>query len=312
MLRQLDHSPVTEHQFLGQTFFLKRDDLLHPLFSGNKARKFSSLLTQDFSKIDTLVGYGSAQANSLYSLAALAYLKQVPLEFYVQHIPVWLKQNPIGNYRAALDLGADVIDLSNPQINPQSLHPQQYIEQYCQPHANTLCIPEGGRSPIAREGIEQLGHELLEWINENAVIAPVIALPSGTGTTALYLQQFFKPYNIEVLTCACVGGKSYLIKQFEELHGSDYPTILPSREKHHFGKLYLQDYEIWQQLKIETGIEFDLLYDPLMWHSLLPWIKNHPHNTLIYIHQGGLLGNKSMTRRYERKLANQYLSKGRQ
>lgn len=58
MLRQLDHSPVTEHQFLGQTFFLKRDDLLHPLFSGNKARKFSSLLTQDFSKIDTLVGYG--------------------------------------------------------------------------------------------------------------------------------------------------------------------------------------------------------------------------------------------------------------
>ncbi len=129
-----------------------------------------------------------------------------------------------------------------------------------------------------------------------------MALPSGTGTTALYLSQILMPKNIEVLTCPCVGGKQYLKQQFDELgHFTYYPTILELENKHHFGKLYLQDYEIWQQLQDETDIEFDLLYDPMMWRCLLPWLDTNPDVSLLYIHQGGLLGNETMLPRYRRK-----------
>ncbi len=40
----ITQSPITEHRFAGQTFYLKRDDKLHPHFSGNKARKLMALL----------------------------------------------------------------------------------------------------------------------------------------------------------------------------------------------------------------------------------------------------------------------------
>ena len=68
---QLNHSPITKHKFEGIEFFLKRDDMLHPQFSGNKARKFMYLLQNEQPQIKTLISYGSPQANSLYSLAAL-------------------------------------------------------------------------------------------------------------------------------------------------------------------------------------------------------------------------------------------------
>lgn len=301
MLSQLANSPISIHSFEQSTFYLKRDDLLHPLFSGNKARKFSALLHHDFHQIDSIISYGSAQANSLYSLAALAQIKNVNLTFFVQHIPKWIQQNPSGNYRAALNLGAEVVDLSDPKRNPEQLHPSDYIQRHAQHNPRNLCLPEGGRTPLAEFGINTLGKELLDWITQNSIKLPVIALPSGTGTTALYLQQYLQPHGIEVLTCACVGGVDYLKHQFKLLNGRHFPTILNIREKHHFGKLYQEDYRIWQQLYAETNVEFDLLYDPLMWLSLRPWRQQHPEKTLMYIHQGGILGNESMVSRYQRK-----------
>jgi 1-aminocyclopropane-1-carboxylate deaminase/D-cysteine desulfhydrase-like pyridoxal-dependent ACC family enzyme len=48
---KIQNSPVTQHQFNGVDFYLKRDDKLHPQFSGNKARKFMGLLDGDFPAI---------------------------------------------------------------------------------------------------------------------------------------------------------------------------------------------------------------------------------------------------------------------
>lgn len=294
---KIDNSPITQHCYAGHTFYLKRDDLLHSHFTGNKARKFMQLLRMDLPSVNTLISYGSAQANSLYSLAALARIKQWQLEFYVDHLPDWLRTRPQGNYRGALELGAKVIDVSS--IMP--MHPRDYIEQIRQPDERCFVVPEGGRFELAEPGIKQLARELLNWCRFEPQKQFVVALPSGTGTTALYLHKYLKPHNIDVVTCACVGGDEYLRSQFIELGEQDYPTILTPASKHHFGKLYQADYEVWQSLLKQTDIEFDSLYDPLMWQCLIPWLEQNPEKTLLYIHQGGLLGNESMLPRYQRK-----------
>lgn len=293
---KLANTPITQHQFDDIPFFLKRDDQLHTHFSGNKARKFMAVLEQDYPSTRTLISYGSAQANSLYSLAALASIKGWTLEFYVDHLPQWLIDRPMGNYRGALELGAKVIATSE-----YHLHPKDFIEQMRQPDSSCLVIEEGGRSTLARSGIEQLAREILSWTRFEPHNQFVVALPAGTGTTALYLHKFLKPHSIPVITCPCVGGKEYLIKQFEQLGESDFPHILELDHKHHFGKLYRQDYLIWKQLLEDTSIEFDLLYDPMMWQCLQSWYKENQDKTIIYVHQGGLLGNESMLPRYERK-----------
>ncbi|KGY12807.1 1-aminocyclopropane-1-carboxylate deaminase [Vibrio tubiashii] len=293
---KLANTPITQHQFADIPFFLKRDDQLHSHFSGNKARKFMAVLEQDFPNVTTLISYGSAQANSLYSLSALAAIKGWRLEFYVDHIPHWLTNKPLGNYRGALELGAKVISTAH-----SHLHPREYIEQIRQPDNSCLFIPEGGRSTLARQGVEQLAREILSWSRYEPQHQFVVALPAGTGATALYLHNYLKPHSIPVLTCPCVGGKEYLIKQFEELGENEFPQILELDTKHHFGKLYEQDYRTWKKLLEETDIEFDLLYDPMMWQCLQSWYKDNQDKSIIYVHQGGLLGNESMLPRYERK-----------
>jgi len=293
---KLADTPITQHHFADIPFYLKRDDLLHPQFSGNKARKFMALLDNDYPEITTLIGYGSAQANSLYSMAALANLKGWQLEFYVDRIPSWLQQQPNGNYQAALELGAQIIAVADSQ-----LHPAEYINSIRHPNQECLVVPEGGRCGLAEYGVTQLAKEILQWAQPKTDKEFVVALPSGTGTTALFLHKALSKHGIEVLTCACVGGKEYLKAQFEQLGESSHPTILELETKHHFGKLYQQDYCIWQQLHQEVGVEFELLYDPMMWRCLTSWYPQNQHKQLIYIHQGGLLGNASMLPRYQRK-----------
>ncbi|UJF17369.1 pyridoxal-phosphate dependent enzyme [Vibrio sp. SS-MA-C1-2] len=315
---KIENSPTTHHTFNGFSFYLKRDDQLHPTFSGNKARKFRALLDGFYPNITTIIGYGSPQANSLYSLAALAKLRGWKCEFYVNHIASFIKEKPTGNYAAALALGAKVIDISESGLD---LPTNRYISDIRQPDQACLVVPEGGRCALAEYGVTGLAKEIIQWKEQQKISNLVIALPSGTGTTAFYLHRYLKNYDIEVLTCPCVGGETYLTEQFKELNCDssieitadisphDYPTILTLKQlnlnkKHHFGKLYHQDYLIWQQLNQQTTVEFELLYDPLMWRCLMEWLPNHQDKTLLYIHQGGLLGNATMLPRYQRKYPN--------
>lgn len=295
---KLSESPITQHSFNGHKFFLKRDDLLHSHFSGNKARKFMMLLEEQDPNVTTLISYGSAQSNAMYSLAALAKVKGWAFEFYVSHIPQWLKSTPIGNYRGALDLGMQITAMKDVG---SELHPSQYITDIRGLDETTLFMPEGGRSQIAEGGVKQLAREILDWTRFRAKEQFAVALPSGTGTTALYLHKYLNPHGIEILTCPCVGDENYLTEQFNMLGETSHPQILSVRKKHHFGRLYKEDYETWKSLYEQTDLEFDLLYDPYMWQCLASWRKENPDKTLIYVHQGGILGNESMLPRYQRE-----------
>jgi 1-aminocyclopropane-1-carboxylate deaminase/D-cysteine desulfhydrase-like pyridoxal-dependent ACC family enzyme len=72
--------------------------------------------------------------------------------------------------------------------------------------------------------------------------------------------------------------------------------ILEPKKKYHFAKPYEEFYKIYEKLQ-GTGIEFDLLYAPSMWLSLL----EQTEEKILYIHSGGVSGNESMKERYFKK-----------
>ncbi len=309
----LSTSPIQKVHYQGFDFYVKRDDLLNPYFSGNKARKFAYYLEHISPSVTKIVGYGSIQANSLYSLAALAHLKGLKFDYYVDRIPPWLLNSGLGNYAKAIELGANIIEK---RFLPESdkktgLNLDTLMRGFSQTLPNTsLFIQEGGRSVSAEFGVHQLAQELADFISQKRWIerysAVNIMLPAGTGTTALFLQSWFKKQQlpINVLTCACVGDDTYLEQQFSELkvNKSHWPTILPTQKKYHFGKLYAEHFKQWKSLLDNTQIEFDLLYDPAGWESILHYVKNSGDDSpIIYIHQGGLIGNETMLPRYRRK-----------
>ena len=296
------NSKVEKIKFNNFELFLKRDDLLDEDFSGNKARKFYYYLANDFKGITKVIGHGSPQANSLYSFSVLAKIKGWELDFYVDHIPSFIKSNPVGNYKASLVNGANIIAMDEIDCN---ISAGDYIQEVVLAKEPTaVFVPEGGRCTQAEFGVKILAEEIIYWAKQKNKENVKIVLPSGTGTTALFLQKNLPEF--EVLTCACVGGDEYLKKQFFELNSNEkeHPTVLKTQKKYHFGKLYKEFYDMYNNLLKQTDIEFDLLYDPLGFLSLKKYlneIKNKNLPTILYIHQGGLLGNITMIERYERK-----------
>lgn len=278
---EINPTPVQKITFRDKNFLIKRDDLIDSRFSGNKARKLHYFLNYDFNNFTKIISHGSPQSNAMYSLSELSKIKGVGFEYYVDHIANFLKHNPHGNYKYALENGMKILE----EPFPTTLKDEE------------LFIPEGGHFVEAEYGIKILADELKAYNMD-------IFLPSGTGTTALYLQKHLKQ---KVYTCACVGGEAYLKKQFLELEEDEsvHPTILTLEKKYHFGKLYREFFEIWIELKNDTGIEFDLLYDPLGWITLLAF-KAQFKKEILYIHQGGLVGNESMLLRYNRRFSEDY------
>ncbi len=281
-------SPLEKHHFRDELFYIKRDDLLDVDFSGNKARKVEYYLVNDFPKIKQIVSFGSNQSNAMYSLSVLAKMKGWRFIYFCDHVSIFLKENPIGNYKYALGNGME-LRLSNDKCSDANSLDND----------KTIIVQEGGRQNEAEVGLKNLALELISDIKKENIQNPYLFLPSGTGTTALFLQKYL-PF--KVFTCSTVGDDLYLKAQWNMVDKNIdiYPNILNSKKKYHYGKLYAEAYKIWKELKDDMRVEFDLLYDPIGWIKFLE-NKKKLKGTPIYIHQGGLKGNESMKARYERK-----------
>ena len=264
---------------------------MHKSFSGNKARKFWYFFINAFPSVTKIVSHGSNQSNAMYSLSVLAKLKGWEFEYYTDHIPSFLLKNQAGNYKYALN-------------NNMKLIVGDYnFETIKDDDKSILYIDEGGAIKEASVGLKQLANEIKEYQIANKLDDLKIFLPSGTGTTALFLQKYL---DIDVLTCPCVGDEIYLKKQFLQLENNEklHPTIIKTKKKYHFGKLYKENYKIYLDLLEQANIEFDLLYDPIGWHTLCD-ISKDIKSPIMYIHQGGLIGNETMIERYKfKKLSN--------
>ena len=284
-MQKLNNSPTQKITFRNHNYFIKRDDLLHHDFSGNKARKFYYFFEKNLNDITTIVSFGGVQSNAMYSLSALAKIKNKNFIYYIKALPKYLKETPVGNYKFALENGMRIIeidDFKNIQINK-----------------NILFIKQGGAESYAEYGVKLLAKEIENFADKNNLKELSIFLPSGTGTTALYLQKNIK---FRVYTTPCVGDSKYLKEQFLELESNSklHPIILNLDKKYHFGKLYLEFFEIYKELLNDTKIEFDLLYDSKGW-MVIDKFKENLSKNILYIHCGGVIGNESMIERYKRK-----------
>lgn len=286
----LNNSPTSQFKFNQRTIYVKRDDLLNPNFSGNKARKLAYFLTYPNPKIDTLISYGGNQSNLMYSLSCLAKLNNWQFTYYTRQISNQAKLNLDGNLAASLNNGMQII-----HSNSNSDQLAQQLESTLS--INQLLIHQGGAQNEAEFGIKQLADEIRYWALQQEIPKLAIFLPSGTGTTALYLQKHLPEF--EVYTTNCVGTPEYLISQFKNLEPSArvLPTVLPN-QSYRFATPNLELFNLHQQLQTISNIEFDLIYDPVGWKILLQHLEQIKL-PLLYIHCGGLIGNPSMLKRYQ-------------
>jgi len=271
----------------GREFFVKRDDLFDIYLSGNKYRKLHTLLNTPKENLQTIISYGGTQSNAMLSIAAMCKIKGWEFIYYSKPLNTVMKEQEYGNFFDALSLGMKHFEVEN------TLYKEFIAGLRVTLSEKSFLIDQGGADKSAQDGMKVLADE----IREHALDIDAICTPSGTGTTALYLAQELPEYT--VYTVACVGDTKYLKEQMLAL--SPLPknlVILEPKKKYHFAKPYPEFLEIQTKLKA-NGIEFDLLYAPLMWQTLLHSTKDK----ILYVHSGGVRGNLSMYKRYEKKLS---------
>lgn len=161
---------------------------------------------------------------------------------------------------------------------------------------DSLFINEGVWQPQAEAGFISQASQIERWAEAEGKVVDIF-LPSGTGTSAAFLAKHVK---FDVFTCPCVGDADYLKSEIEALTPNSKARILPPPKKYHFGDLKPELYQIWREVCEQTGIEFELIYDPVGFLTMMANLGAFK-NEILYIHQGGALGNISQKLRYERK-----------
>jgi len=161
---------------------------------------------------------------------------------------------------------------------------------------DSLFINEGVWQPQAEAGFISQARQIERWAEAKGKTVDIF-LPSGTGTSAAFLAKHVK---FDVFTCPCAGDANYLKSEIEALTPNSKVRILPPPKKYHFGDLKLELYQIWCEVCEQTGIEFELIYDPVGFLTMMANLGAFK-NEILYIHQGGALGNISQKLRYERK-----------
>lgn len=277
---------IESHTFREIDFLIKRDDLIDQKINGNKAYKFYFLFDTHCNHI---VSYGGNQSNAMLAIAYIARIKKVKFTYFTPNLPRYLQENIAGNLNLALQNNMNIKYSNNPQNEAIS---------YAKAN-NALFIPQGGALSQASIGLEKLAQQILKLNLSNLCVF----YSSGSGSSALFLSKLLKPYNIDVFTTHCVGSKEYLIEQFLNLESNreSYPHIISTNKKMSFAKPYIEILEIYKEW-LESKIEFDLLYDCVMWQAIadnIDLFKKYRHR--LFIHSGGLSGNETQLSRYEYK-----------
>ena len=161
---------------------------------------------------------------------------------------------------------------------------------------DSLFINEGIWQPQAETGFISQARQIERWAEAEGKTVDIF-LPSGTGTSAAFLAKHVK---FDVYTCPCVGDADYLKSEIEALTPNSKARILQPPKKYHFGNLKPELYQIWREVCEQTRIEFELIYDPVGFLTMVANLGAFK-NEILYIHQGGMLGNISQKLRYERK-----------
>ena len=282
----MQSSPISRIVLGGRDFFVKRDDLIDPYLAGNKYRKLYTLLKTPSKKLHTIISYGGTQSNAMLAIAKMCKDKGWEFIYYTKEVSLTQKEQKGGNYYNSLNLG-----MQHKEI-PNELYKDFIASLRVNVADKSFIIDQGGAIEEAYDGLKVLAQEILDA----GLDVKTLATPSGTGTTALFLAINLPDY--KVYTTPAIGDVEYLKKQMSSLATiPDNLVILKPKRKYHFAKPYKEFYEIYKKT-LDAGIEFDLLYAPSMWLSIL----EQTDEEILYIHSGGVSGNGSMLKRYAQKL----------
>ncbi|MBD3669806.1 MAG: 1-aminocyclopropane-1-carboxylate deaminase/D-cysteine desulfhydrase [Gammaproteobacteria bacterium] len=271
----------------GVTVAVKREDLLHPLVSGNKWRKLKyNLLYARAEGFDTLLSFGGAYSNHIHALASAGRLMDFTTIGVIrgeEHDPL----NPVLSH--ARREGMRLHFVSREEYRQR--HDPRWQRALQAQLGHSFLIPEGGSNELALKGVAEIWDEVHEPFD-------YIATACGTGGTAAGLIRS-APEATRILAFAVLKGAEFLHRELERLAAGAKTNwrLLLDYHGGGYARLSADLVRFMDRFEARHGFMLDPVYTAKMMYGLYQEVAQERFDAgsrILALHTGGLAGRASM------------------
>jgi 1-aminocyclopropane-1-carboxylate deaminase len=273
---------------------VKREDLLHPTISGNKWRKLKYNLKDALSNgVDTIVTFGGAFSNHIYSTAAACQYLGLKSVGIIRG--EYDKNNPTTKFAIQCGMELRFVD----RTSYREKENDKAIKAILSDYSNYVLIPEGGSNDLAKKGLNELSNEINNS-NHN-----IIMVSAGTGSTASGILQnlnsdkelwVFSSLKSEHLKSEILSktnpSKHSQLKFISNYHFGGYGKTSPELIS------FINDFKAQTQILVDPIYNGKLLFG---FSDIIDHGKINNKHSYLWIHTGGLQGIDSYNYMAEKK-----------
>lgn len=282
-LQQLNHPLFEQRQI---QVFIKRDDLIHPIISGNKWRKLKGNLAQaTATKKKGIISFGGAYSNHIHALAYACKQQGLKAVGIIRGEPHY-QNNYTLIWARYWGMQLEFVD----RQTYRQRHEQDYLTTLQNRYPDHLIVPEGGTNKLALSGVGEVIEELNKQIKYDTLMLPV-----GSGGTISGLIKADNNMH-QIIGIAVLKQAEYLIDEMNALlehHSYSNWQLLTEFHRGGYAKFSANDCQRLTEFIAITGVPFEPVYSGKMVLALLDLVAQGyfpKHHKIVLIHTGGLQG----------------------
>ncbi|WP_396218044.1 1-aminocyclopropane-1-carboxylate deaminase/D-cysteine desulfhydrase [Flavobacterium sp.] len=277
----------------GIELFIKREDLLHPIISGNKFRKLKYNLAEakrlGYKKLLT---FGGAFSNHIVAVAGAG--KEFGFEtigiIRGEELQEKIEENP--SLSVAQQFGMKLVFVSRDAYRLKET--PEFIKEMKSQFGDFYLLPEGGTNELAIKGCEEILNELDSEFS-------YVCTSVGTGGTISGIINSAASHQ-NIIGFSSLKG-DFLQKDIAKFAKQKNWTINCEYHFGGYGKVTNELIDFINSFYILYEIPLDPIYTGKMMFGILDLIKNDffpPNSKILAIHTGGLQGIAGMNLKLEK------------
>lgn len=296
-LQPLIHPLFTQYKVRVQ---IKRDDLIHPIISGNKWRKLKYNLdhVKNNKHIKGILSFGGSYSNHIHALAFACYQQKTPCVGIIRGEQCYANNFTL-TWAKHWGMKLHFVD----RKTYRRRYDDDYLAQLQQEHAGYFIVPEGGSNTLAIPGVAEVITELNQQAEFDTLMTPV----GSGGTFAGLISGDYNTSNKlhKLLGISVLKSADYLVGEVERLlpepaRSHNNWQLLTDFHRGGYAKFNSLDAARILEFNYMTGVGFEPVYSGKMVLAFLDLLEQGyfaAGERIVLLHTGGMQGLGGMIER---------------
>ncbi|MFT5754364.1 MAG: 1-aminocyclopropane-1-carboxylate deaminase [Flavobacterium sp.] len=274
--------------------YIRREDLIHPLISGNKFRKLKYNLIQAKSENQsTLLTFGGAFSNNILAVASAGFENNFKTIGVIrgEELVSKIEENP--TLKKAQELGMQFKFVSREEYRNKTN--KEFLAALQSEFGSFYLLPEGGTNELAIKGCEEI------LTNEDRSFTHVCCSIGTGGTISGIINSSFT--NQQIVGFPSLKG-DFISNEISNFAKKSNWNIISDYHFGGYGKINDELIRFINDFYLKHNIPLDPIYTGKMMFGIDDLIQNNyfPNGSnILAIHTGGLQGIEGMNTLLEKQ-----------